>query len=107
LKETQTVKYPICNIEEIPDEGSKLATLFGREFHVYKVDGVPKVAANVCLHFGGQLECQAGKFVCTWHQAEFALADGRRLKAPAPPGSRLLFMSTRIEDGVLYYVWGE
>ncbi|TIS72902.1 MAG: Rieske (2Fe-2S) protein, partial [Mesorhizobium sp.] len=26
---------------------------------------------------------------------------------PAPKGSRLMFLSTRVEDGALNYVWGE
>ncbi|MBI1877181.1 MAG: Rieske 2Fe-2S domain-containing protein [Chloroflexi bacterium] len=101
------MKHPICKVEEIPDEGTKLVSLFGREFHVYKVNGIPKAVANICMHFGGQLECQAGKFVCSWHKAEFEMTEGQRLKAPAPPNSKLMFLSTRVEDGVLHYVWGE
>lgn len=101
------MKYPLCKIEEIPNEGTKLIPFFGREVHVYKVNGTPKAVANVCMHFGGPLECRDGKFVCQWHNAEFALADGQRLKAPASPQSRLMFLSTRVEDDVLNYVWGE
>ena len=26
---------------------------------------------------------------------------------PAPKGSRLMFLSTRVEGDTLYYVWGE
>lgn len=101
------MKHPLCPIEEIPAEGTKLVPFFGREVHVYQVNGTPKAVANTCLHFGGPLECRNGKFVCPWHNAEFALADGQRLKTPAPPNSRLMFLSTRVEAGVLYYVWGE
>ncbi len=101
------MKHPLCKVEEIPVEGTKLVPFFGREVHVYRVNGILKAAANTCLHFGGPLECRDGKFVCQWHNAEFAMEDGQRLKAPAPPNSRLMFISTRVEDGVLYYVWGE
>ena len=101
------MKHPICKVEEIPDEGTKIFPFFGREVHVYKVDGKPKVVANTCLHFGGPLECKEGKFVCPWHGAEYALEDGHRLKAPARPDARLMFISTRVEDGILFYVWGE
>ncbi len=48
-----------------------------------------------------------GKFVCQWHGAEFAMADGRRLRPPAPSDSKLMFLSTRLEGDVLNYVWGE
>jgi nitrite reductase/ring-hydroxylating ferredoxin subunit len=101
------MKYPLCKIEEIPDEGTKRIPFFGREVHVYKVNGVPKAAVSICTHFGGQLDCKDGKFVCQWHGAEFAMEDGRRLKAPAPSNSKLMFLSTRREDGILNYVWGE
>lgn len=101
------MKHPLCNINEIPEEGSLIVPFFGREVHVYKVNGIPRAVANVCLHFGGPLECKDGKFVCAWHGAEFAMKDGRRLKAPAPSNSRLMFLSTTVDDGVLNYVWGE
>ena len=101
------MKHPLCRIEEIPTEGTKLVPFFGREVHVYQVNGTPKAASNTCLHFGGPLECRDGMFVCQWHNAKMAMEDGRRLKAPAPPNSRLMFLSTKVEDGVFYYVWGE
>lgn len=101
------MKVPLCNVSEIPEEGTAVVGFFGREVHVYKVDGAPKAVANVCLHFGGPLECQNGKFVCPWHGAEFSMEDGSRLKAPAPSNSKLMFLSTRVENDVLNYVWGE
>ncbi len=101
------MKYPLCMINEIPEEGTKLIPFFGREVHVYKVKGAPKAAVSICTHFGGPLDCKDGKFICQWHNAEFAMEDGRRLKAPAPSDSKLMFLSTRVEDGVLNYVWGE
>ena len=101
------MKFEICKVDEIPESGSKVVPFFGRELHVYKVDGKPRAVANVCMHFGGPLECREGKFVCAWHQAEFSMEDGKRLASPAPANSRLMFLTTRVEDGVLNYVWGE
>lgn len=101
------MKQPLCNINEIPEEGSIIVPFFGREVHVYKVNGTPRAVANVCMHFGGPLECKDGKFVCAWHGAEFAMEDGQRLKAPAPSTSRLMFLSTTIDGEILNYVWGE
>ncbi len=100
------MKHPLCRIEDIPEEGTMLVPFFGREVHVYQIDGKPKAALSVCLHLGGPLEHKDGRFVCQWHGAEFA-TDGHRLKAPAPSGSRLMFLPTRVEDGVLTYVWNE
>ena len=101
------MKYPLCKVEDIPEEGTKLVEFFGREVHVYKVNDQPKAVANICMHFGGPLEYKDCKFVCPWHNAEYAPEDGRRLKAPAPSDAHLMFLSTRVEEGVLNYVWGE
>ncbi len=96
----------LCKVADIPNEGTKIVDFFGREVHVYKVDGKPVAVANTCMHFGGPLECRDGKFVCPWHHAEFAMEDGRRLAAPAPRDSRLMFLSTRVDDEDFNYVWG-
>jgi nitrite reductase/ring-hydroxylating ferredoxin subunit len=106
------MKFPLCDIRDIPATGSKatgskVVEFFGRQVHVYNVNGTPKAALSICTHFGGPLDYKDGKFVCQWHQAEFAMDDGHRLAAPAPANSRLMFLSTRIEDGKLTYVWGE
>lgn len=101
------MKHPLIKVDEIPENGTKLVDFFGREVHVYKTNGKPRAVANTCMHFGGPLVCQDGKFVCAWHGAEFALEDGSRLQGPAPSSSHLMFLSTVVEDGVLNYVWGE
>ena len=98
--------HTLCKIDEIPNDGTKLVDFFGRTVHVYRVNGKPVAAANVCTHFGGPLECRDGKFVCQWHGAEFA-PDGARLKGPAPSVSKLMFLSTRIEGNDFNYIWGD
>lgn len=99
--------HTLCKVSEIPAEGSLLVDFFGRSVHVYKRQDKPTAVANVCLHFGGPLECKDGKFVCPWHHAEYAMEDGARLKAPAPSNARLMFLSTRVDGDDFNYVWGE
>lgn len=101
------MKHALCKTTDVPATGSRIVPFFGREVHVYRVGDKIRAAANVCLHFGGPLECKDGKFVCPWHNASFDMATGSRLDGPAPTGSRLMFLSTSVEDEVLYYVWGE
>ncbi|WP_378950176.1 Rieske (2Fe-2S) protein [Mesorhizobium sp. ANAO-SY3R2] len=101
------MKHQLCRIDDIPETGTLLVPFFGREVHVYKVQGRIRAAANTCLHFGGPLECRDGRLVCQWHGASFDPASGDRLKGPAPKGSRLMFLSTRVDGDVLNYVWGE
>ncbi len=101
------MKFPLCPVAEIPAEGAKEVDFFGRSVLVYLVEGQPRAVANVCLHLGGPLQCQGDTFVCAWHGAEYARADGRRLAGPTRPDARLMRLPTRIEDGVLTYVYGE
>jgi len=99
--------HTLCKVADIPDQGTKLVDFFGRTVHVYKVDGKPVAVANTCMHFGGPLECNDGKFVCAWHNAEFSMEDGKRLAAPAPSNSKLMFLSTRVDGNNFNYVWSE
>ncbi|CAG1014496.1 MAG: Rieske (2Fe-2S) protein [Rhizobiaceae bacterium] len=101
------MKHEICKIADIPETGSLIAPFFGREVHVFRSGGRIRAVANTCMHFGGPLDCKEGKFVCQWHGASFAMANGERLDGPAPASSRLMFLSTRVEGDALNYVWGE
>ena len=101
------MRHKLCTENDVPEIGSIVVPFFGREVHVYRSDGRIRVAANVCLHFGGPLDCKDGKLVCQWHGASFDMESGDRLEGPAPKASRLMFLSTRVEDGALNYVWGE
>jgi nitrite reductase/ring-hydroxylating ferredoxin subunit len=101
------MKVPLCPVEEIPVDGAKTVDFLGREALVFQVDGRPKAVLNVCLHLGGPMTRQGDRLLCAWHGAEFASGDGRCLKGPARPDSRLITLPTRVEDGVLSYVYGE
>lgn len=101
------MKAPLCHVDEIPEDGAKSVDFFGREVLVLKVDGAPKAIANVCMHLGGPLQRNGDRLVCAWHGAEFGCAHGERLKGPARADTRLMTLPTRVEDGILTYVYGE
>ncbi len=101
------MKHPLIKMDEIPEAGSAIVPFFGRELHVYRSGGRPRVAANVCPHFGGPLDCKDGKLVCPWHNSVFDMATGDRVDGPAGKDARLMFLSTRVEGDTLYYVWAE
>jgi nitrite reductase/ring-hydroxylating ferredoxin subunit len=101
------MKAPLCPVAEIPGDGVKEIDFFGRSVLVYRFEGEPRAIANVCLHLGGPLQAQGDRFVCAWHGAQYACADGRRLSGPVRQDARLMRLPTRIEDGVLMYVYGE
>jgi nitrite reductase/ring-hydroxylating ferredoxin subunit len=101
------MKVPLCKVEEIPQTGTKSVDFFGREVLVYQASGHPRAILNVCMHFGGPLKLEDDRLVCAWHAAEFQAQDGRCVHGPAAPDSRLITLPTRIENGVLTYVYGE
>jgi nitrite reductase/ring-hydroxylating ferredoxin subunit len=101
------MQVELCKTNDIPMTGSKIVPFFGRELHVYRSGDRIRAVANVCLHFGGPLECKGENLICPWHGATFSMASGERVDGPAPKGSRLMFISTKVEDDKLYYVWGD
>lgn len=100
------MQHELCKISEIPSTGTKIVPFFDREVHVFKTANSIRAVANVCMHFGGPLDCKDGKLVCPWHGASFSRETGERLEGPAPKGSKLMFLSTKVEDDALFYVWG-
>lgn len=44
------MKFPLCNIDDVPNEGTKFTQFFGREVNTHKVNGLPKAAISICIH---------------------------------------------------------
>jgi nitrite reductase/ring-hydroxylating ferredoxin subunit len=101
------MRHEICKLDDVPAEGAKVFPFFGREVQVWRVGEKVRVAANVCLHFGGPLECRDGRLVCPWHGAAYDMVTGAKEEGPGPAGARLMFLSTQVKDGGVWYVWGE
>jgi nitrite reductase/ring-hydroxylating ferredoxin subunit len=101
------MKVELIKLADIPDHGSTIVPFFGRELHIYMSNGRPRAVANVCMHFGGPLECREGRLICPWHGAVFDMETGARLEGPAPASARLMTLSTRVDGDALFYVWGE
>lgn len=100
------MKSKLIALSEIPAQGTRKIDFFGREVLVYKEAGRPRAVLNYCTHLGGPLEMKDGGFVCGWHGAEFS-CSGQCTKGPAASDSRLMFVPTRVEDGALFYAYGE
>ena len=101
------MRHRLCSENDVPEAGSIIVPFFGREVHVYKSGGRVRVAANVCMHFGGPLECRDGTFVCPWHGASYDMDSGKATGGPARKDAQLMFLSSRVENGDVNYVWGD
>lgn len=69
--------------------------------------GRPRAYLNVCMHHGGPLSLEGDKFACQWHSSRYDARSGRALSGPVRPDARLIMLPTRVEDGVLTYVYEE
>lgn len=103
------MKVDLCSVGDIPPGGALEVEFFGRSLQVVLADdGTPVAYANVCMHFGGPLECdEDGHLRCRWHGARFSRDTGARIDGPAAPNTRLMRLSTVVEDGMLRYVWAD
>lgn len=101
------MREPLIPIADIPPEGTVTVDLLGREVPVLMRDGRPRAYVNVCMHHGGPLTLDGEKFSCKWHGSTFDARTGRALSGPVRPDTRLMMLPTRVEDGVLTYVYDE
>jgi nitrite reductase/ring-hydroxylating ferredoxin subunit len=101
------MKHELCKVNDIPAQGARVVEFFGREALIYRRGDEIKAALSVCTHLGGPLELREGELVCPWHGARFDGMSGICRHGPARTDARAMFLPTRIEDGVLQYVWGE
>lgn len=83
------------------------AELLGREVLVMMLNGRPRAYVNVCMHHGVPLTLDGETFACEWHGSTFDARTGRALSGPVRPDARLMMLPTRVEDGVLTYVYDE
>ncbi len=101
------MRNALIPVNEIPSEGAVTVDLLGREVLVMLLNGKPRAFANVCMHHGGPLTLDAETLTCQWHGAQYEARTGRVISGPPRPDARLIMLPTRIEDGILTYVYDE
>jgi len=101
------MRHALIRVDEIPQTGLVTAELLGREVLVMLLNGKPRAFANVCMHHGGPLRLDGDTLTCQWHGAQYDTQTGRVIAGPVRPDARLIMLPTRIEDGILTYVYDE
>ena len=101
------MKKPLVQVSDIPEGGTVIADLSGREVLVMLLNGKPRAYLNVCMHHGGPLTLEGDTFTCDWHGSTFDVRTGHALSGPVRPDARLIMLPTRVENGVLTYVYEE
>jgi nitrite reductase/ring-hydroxylating ferredoxin subunit len=101
------VKVFLADDSDVREGDAREVEFFGRSAIVTRQGGRVKVYANVCTHMGGPLSLDGEVLRCAWHGACFEPGTGKAIGGPAPPDSRLMRLPFRIEDGGIFYVYGE
>jgi nitrite reductase/ring-hydroxylating ferredoxin subunit len=101
------MKELLIPMSDIPPEGTVTVDLLGREVLVMMNNGKPRAYLNVCMHHGGPMVLEGDTFNCEWHGSTFEARSGRALGGPVRPDARLIMLPTRVEDGILTYVYDE
>jgi nitrite reductase/ring-hydroxylating ferredoxin subunit len=97
----------LISMDDIPSEGAVTVDLLGREVLVLMQNGKARAFLNVCMHHGGPLKLDGDTFNCQWHGSTFDARTGKAISGPVRPDARLIMLPTRVEDGVLNYVYEE
>jgi nitrite reductase/ring-hydroxylating ferredoxin subunit len=101
------MRNPLIPVTDIPENGAVTVDLLGRDVLVMLLNGKPRAFANVCMHHGGPLALDGDKLICRWHGAQYDARTGRAIAGPVRPDARVIMLPTRVEDGVLTYVYDE
>lgn len=101
------MREPLIRVSDIPQDGTVTAHLLGRQVLVTLLNGKPRAYINACMHHGGPLTLEGETFTCQWHGAQYEARTGRVITGPVRPDARLIMLPTRVEDGVLTYVYEE
>ena len=97
----------LMRVSDIPETGTASAQLLGRDVLVTLVNGKPRAFVDVCMHHGGRLVLDGDRFICQWHGAQFDARTGHAVSGPVRPDARLIMLPTRVEDGMLVYVYDD
>jgi nitrite reductase (NADH) small subunit/3-phenylpropionate/trans-cinnamate dioxygenase ferredoxin subunit len=81
IREGQPVgqRVSIGRAEDIPEGGSAVVTVNGKEVAVFRHDGRFYAIDDLCPHMGASLSggfVEDGVVTCPWHYWRFRLADG-------------------------------
>ena len=90
----------IASVDEIAEGKGKVFDVGEKRIAIFNVAGKFHAIDDTCPHAGASLaegHLEGGNIGCPWHYAEFELATGKHLHAPATCG--VAVYPVQIEDG--------
>ena len=101
------MKVKLADQTRIQEGALTEVDFFGRPAVLFQQDGRVTGYLNVCMHLGGPLELDGETLRCQWHGACFAARTGKATCGPARLDTRLIRLPIKVEDGEVFYVYGE
>jgi nitrite reductase/ring-hydroxylating ferredoxin subunit len=102
-----TMKVALAHETEVQDGTLTEIDFFGRPAVLLRDEGRIAAYLNVCAHLGGPLQLDGSSLQCEWHGACFDARSGKTVRGPARPDARLIRLPVKVEDGRVFYVYGE
>ena len=99
------MRHPLIPVNDIPESGYVSTDLLGKEVLITMLNGKARAFMNVCMHHGGPLILEGDHFTCQGHGAQYDARTGHALSGPVRPDARLIMLPTRVEEGMLVYVY--
>ena len=96
-----SVATTIASVDEIAEGKGKAFDLGEKRIAIFNVAGKFHAIDDTCPHAGASLaegELEDGKICCPWHYAEFELATGNHVSAPATCGVAAYKVTVEGED---------
>jgi nitrite reductase/ring-hydroxylating ferredoxin subunit len=101
------MKVKLADAAQVREGAVTEVDFFDRPAILFRQEGRLTGYLNVCTHLGGPLQLEGDRLRCQWHGACFAARTGRAARGPARPETRLIRLPIRVEDGQVFYVYGE
>lgn len=101
------VKIFLANLNEISEPGQKKVDFGGRPVVIIRYKGKVIAYLDICTHLGGPMNLEDDYLRCEWHDSKFDPLSGRAKTGPASPNYPLIRLPIKIENGKIYYVYGE
>ena len=101
------MKVKLADEAQVGEETVTEVDFLGRPAILLRQEGALTAYLNICTHLGGPLQLEGDTLRCQWHGACFAVRTGKAECGPARPDTRLIRLPIKVEDGQVFYVYGE
>lgn len=94
--------YPVCQVNDIPDNRAQIVFINGENIAVFKYEGKISAVSNICRHQHGPIgegKIVDGCITCPWHGYQYYPQNGQ---SPPPFTEKLETYDVKVVDGKIW-----